>query len=76
MDFTLLLVALLALYIPWISITTRRLHDAGKSGWWQLIALFPAIGGILLLFMLLSKSDNGPNQYGASTQSNAHFVES
>ena len=26
----------LAVIIPGISITTRRLHDIGRSGWWQL----------------------------------------
>ena len=27
----------LAVIIPGISITTRRLHDIGRSGWWQLV---------------------------------------
>lgn len=29
----------IALLIPSISITTRRLHDIGKSGWWQLLPM-------------------------------------
>jgi len=33
----------ISVIIPNISITTRRLHDAGRSGWWQLA---PVIGFI------------------------------
>ena len=33
----LLIVAVLVLLVPGISVTVRRLHDTGKSGWW-----FPA----------------------------------
>ena len=59
----------IALIIPSISLTIRRLHDIGKSGWWYLICcllnIFCGIGGIILLvFTLLdSQSDNkwGPN---------------
>lgn len=39
---------------PTISLTTRRLHDIGKSGWWQLLILVPFIGAIILfIFMCL-----------------------
>ena len=30
----------LILIIPTISLTARRLHDIGKTGWWQLIIIF------------------------------------
>lgn len=26
-----------AIFIPMVSVTTRRLHDLGRSGWWQLL---------------------------------------
>jgi uncharacterized membrane protein YhaH (DUF805 family) len=29
----------LALLCPWASLAVRRLHDAGRSGWWLLLAL-------------------------------------
>ena len=48
--------------IPAISITVRRLHDSGKSGWWYLIAFVPCIGLIIYVFML-RKSDVGLNRY-------------
>lgn len=45
---------------PYISLTTRRLHDIGISGWWQLLRLAPPLGTIIvLIFMCLpQKLDN------------------
>ena len=34
-------IATLALIIPITSLTTRRLHDIGKSGWWQVLFYAP-----------------------------------
>ena len=34
----------LAVLLPSIGVTIRRLHDTGRAGWWILIALVPAIG--------------------------------
>src|SRR3954447_5434423 len=53
----------LAVLMPIIAVTVRRLHDTGRSGWWILIALVPFIGGIVLLVFMLLSSD-GPNPYG------------
>ncbi|MCP5208198.1 MAG: DUF805 domain-containing protein [Hahellaceae bacterium] len=53
----------LGLLIPSISIATRRLHDTGRSGWWQLIALIPLIGAIVLLVFLV-QSSHPDNEYG------------
>ena len=53
----------LALLIPSLAVGTRRLHDIGKSGWFQLIWLIPFIGWILLVYWLAQPS-TGPNEYG------------
>ncbi len=58
----------LVLFLPGISIAARRLHDTGRSGWWQLIALVPLIGAIVLLFFLVQDS-NVDNQYGPNPKS-------
>ena len=34
--------------LPSLAVTTRRLHDVGRAGWWQLIAYIPAL--LLLAF--------------------------
>lgn len=39
---------LVATTIPFIALTTRRLHDIDRSGWWQLVALVPLVGWIRL----------------------------
>ena len=52
--------------IPSIAIAARRLHDIGKSGWWQLIVLIPIIGIIVLLVFLVTKGQFGENEYGAN----------
>lgn len=42
--------------IPWISLTVRRLRDAGKSGWWTLLLLFFGIGHIILFIFCAAGS--------------------
>jgi uncharacterized membrane protein YhaH (DUF805 family) len=54
----------LAVLIPSIAVTVRRLHDTGRSGWWILIGLIPVIGWIVLLVFMLLDSQPGDNQYG------------
>jgi uncharacterized membrane protein YhaH (DUF805 family) len=54
----------LAVLIPSIAVTVRRLHDTGRTGWWILIGLIPVIGGIVLLIFMLLDSEPGENQYG------------
>ena len=52
--------------LPWISLTIRRLRDAGKSGWWTLLLL--AIGvGVIALLILCSAGSAGYNATGGSS---------
>jgi uncharacterized membrane protein YhaH (DUF805 family) len=54
----------LALFIPSLAVSVRRLHDINKSGWWYLIALIPLIGGILLIVWFATETKPEPNQWG------------
>ena len=45
----------LATLLPSVGVTLRRLHDAGLSGWWILLALVP-IANIVLIVMLCKES--------------------
>ena len=42
----------LAVIIPSLAITVRRLHDTGRSGGWIFISLVPLIGEIWLIILL------------------------
>ena len=55
----------LALLVPSISVTARRLHDTSRSGWWQLISLIPLIGLIVMIVFLVQDSHD-ENEYGAN----------
>ena len=48
----------LAVFIPSLSVTVRRMHDCGKSGWFMLI---PVYGWIILP---CTRGNYGPNSYG------------
>ncbi|MGY4397111.1 uncharacterized membrane protein YhaH (DUF805 family) [Sphingomonas sp. UYAg733] len=58
----------LASVIPALSLSVRRLHDLGISGWWLLIWFAPLIGqilgGLLSLIIIFIPSPGGENQYG------------
>lgn len=56
----------LAVLIPSIAVSVRRLHDTERSGWWLLIALIPLIGAIVLLVFMVQDSKPGQCQYGAN----------
>ncbi|MGQ0595068.1 MAG: DUF805 domain-containing protein [Gammaproteobacteria bacterium] len=56
----------LAVLIPSIAVSVRRLHDTDRSGWWLLISLVPLVGAIVLLVFLVLDSQPGENQYGSN----------
>lgn len=61
------LLLILMIISSWIMIaaTSRRLHDLGKSGWWQLLGyLFTFSFPFLLLYLLFWKGDDESNKYG------------
>ncbi|WP_406194396.1 DUF805 domain-containing protein [Streptomyces europaeiscabiei] len=51
---------------PMLSVSVRRLHDTGKSGWRMLIALIPVVGAIVYLVGMTVDSTPGANRYGPS----------
>jgi uncharacterized membrane protein YhaH (DUF805 family) len=57
------LIGFLFLFITFLSVAVRRLHDVGRSAWWLLIG-FSAIGVILLIYWSCKKGTSGPNRFG------------
>ena len=61
----------LAIIVPSIAVTVRRLHDRDMSGWWYLgffiagfIPLINFVSGIAFLVLMLLPGTAGPNRFG------------
>ena len=53
----------LALLVPSLALSVRRLHDINKSGWSILISLIPLAGAIILIIWYCKDSVNENNAY-------------
>ena len=58
----------LALMVPGVALSVRRMHDIGKSGWHLLMGLIPLAGPIFLLIYCCTASLPDANQWGPSVQ--------
>ena len=56
----------IGLLLPGLAVGARRLHDIGKSGWWQLIML-TGIGLLLLIYWWVQPTVEGGNSYEVAT---------
>lgn len=54
----------LALLLPGLAVSVRRLHDRGRTGWWMLVIFVPLLGGLFLLAQFVSRGDAEANRYG------------
>ena len=64
-NYILALIVWIVLLLPSLAVAVRRLHDAGHSGWWLLIGIFPVVGTIVLLIFFLTPS-KPPNDWGSA----------
>lgn len=55
----------LAVLIPSLAVSVRRLHDTNRSGWWLLLLLIPLIGALVILIFTVQDGTPGENTYGA-----------
>ena len=62
----------LAVFLPGLAVSARRLHDIGKSGGLILLALIP-FGAIVLLVWFCTDSQPGTNAYGPNPKENPGF---
>ncbi len=53
----------LALLLPGIAVSVRRLHDIDRTGWWILLA-FTLIGIFVLIYWDCVKGTAGNNRFG------------
>jgi uncharacterized membrane protein YhaH (DUF805 family) len=54
----------LAVLVPSLAVSVRRLHDSGKSGWMLLVGLIPIVGVVWLIVLHVRKGNEGINKYG------------
>jgi uncharacterized membrane protein YhaH (DUF805 family) len=58
------IVVWLALLVPSLAVSIRRLHDTDRSGWWILLYLLPVIGTIVLIVFFVQRGTDGENRFG------------
>jgi uncharacterized membrane protein YhaH (DUF805 family) len=56
----------LALLLPGLAVSVRRMHDTGRSGWWLLLGLIPLVGAIILIVVACQDSRPQANRWGPS----------
>lgn len=59
----------LALLLPSIAVTVRRLHDTDRTGWWALIGI-TMIGCLVLLVFACMEGTKGDNRFGEDPKLN------
>jgi len=52
----------LAVLLPGIAVSVRRLHDIDKSGWFLLLNFIPVIGWVILLYWAVQEGRE-PNRF-------------
>jgi len=55
----------LAVLLPGIAVTARRLQDIDRSGWWQLIGVIRLIGWIVMIVWCCQEAKE-PNRFGSA----------
>jgi uncharacterized membrane protein YhaH (DUF805 family) len=55
----------LALFLPSLAVTVRRLHDTDRSGFWWFIGFVPLVGAVILIVFTALAGTVGPNRFGA-----------
>jgi uncharacterized membrane protein YhaH (DUF805 family) len=50
--------------LPALAVGARRLHDTDKTGWWQLLFVFPFVGLVILIIFWAQIGSAGTNRYG------------
>lgn len=61
----------LAMIVPSIAVTVRRLHDTDRSGWWYLLVFVPLIGGLVILVFMFLDGTPGSNRFGRNPKEEA-----
>jgi len=58
------LLFILGSVVPWLAVSTRRLHDRSYRGWIMVRWFLPYVGLLFMLWDLLRPGDKGENAFG------------
>lgn len=58
----------LAVLVPGIALSFRRMHDVDKSALWLLVAFIPIAGAAVLIWFAAQPGTRGPNQFGPDVE--------
>ncbi|CAM5675915.1 DUF805 domain-containing protein [Streptomyces aurantiogriseus] len=64
-----------AILLPALAVTVRRLHDTDRSGWWSLIGVVPCVGTIVMLIFTAAEGTPGQNKYGMNPKESHMFTD-
>lgn len=64
----LMLIAWVALFVPSLALTWRRLHDAGFPGTYYFFTLVPSVGSVIVLVMVLLPSKPEGQRFDVQAQ--------
>lgn len=59
-------VAVIALFLPFLAVAVRRLHDTGRSGWYYLLLFIPLVG-LIVYVRWAQQGERADNAYGPPT---------
>ncbi|MCK5861558.1 MAG: DUF805 domain-containing protein [Candidatus Hydrogenedentes bacterium] len=54
----------IAVFLPSVAVSFRRLHDIGRSGWWFFILFIPWVGVVFYFIFMVLNSQQKTNVYG------------
>ena len=60
-------------FVPFITLTVRRLHDFNWSGWWCLLYFIPG-GAVAFIVFGLIPGTEGENKYGPERSSKQNVI--
>ena len=60
--------------VPFLAVSSRRMHDIGKSGAYWFINLIPLVGFIIWIIWAVKPSEPQANQYGEAPANNANAI--
>jgi uncharacterized membrane protein YhaH (DUF805 family) len=55
---------IIAVLVPTLAVSVRRVHDLGRSGWYYIFVLLPILGWLGLIILLFTEGNSGSNKYG------------